>query len=66
MPIKHGIIRNSGHRKVMTSIMKNRLPQKKNIQKIAGCLSTKDAEELKNIIEQGCERIDPDAWKNLH
>jgi RNA binding exosome subunit len=66
MPIKHSNIKNSGHHKDMISINKNRLPHKKNIQKIAGCLSTKDAEELKNIIEQGCERIDPDAWKNLH
>ena len=66
MPIKHSTIRNSGHRTGMIPIIKNRLPHKKNIRKIAGCLSTKDAEELKNIIEQGCERIDPDAWKNLH
>ncbi len=68
MPVKHTIIRNSPRCSATkpVSIIKNRLPQKKNLRKIAGCLSTKDATELKTIIEQGCERIDQDAWKNLH
>jgi hypothetical protein len=53
---KHSTIKNSGHRSIAIPIIKNRLPHKKNIQKIAGCLSTKDAAELKAIIEQGCDR----------
>lgn len=28
-----------------------------------GALSDDEAEELKRIIEEGCERIDPDEWK---
>jgi len=34
--------------------------------KIAGCLSSQDAAELKAVIEQDCERIEQNAWKNLH
>jgi hypothetical protein len=47
-------------------VNKKRLFHKKDLFKIAGCLSSQDAEELKAIIDQGCERIEQDAWKNLH
>jgi hypothetical protein len=68
MPVKQNFTGNSPRCSATkpVRIMKSRLSQKKNLRKIAGCLSTKDATELKAIIEQGCERIDQDAWKNLH
>ena len=47
-------------------LKKARITSKNSVNKIAGCLSSEDAAELKNIIENGCERIDEDAWKNLH
>jgi hypothetical protein len=66
MAIKHSAVRDSLRRSNALPIVQHRSPHKKDIRKIAGCMSTKDAEELKTIIEHGCERIDPDAWKNLH
>jgi len=66
MPIKHNIIKNSTRRQVETTAIQKRLANKKNVFKIAGCLSNNDAAELKIIIEEGCERIDRDASKNLH
>lgn len=27
-----------------------------------GCLSAEEADELEKAIEEGCERIDPEAW----
>jgi hypothetical protein len=66
MPVKQITTKHSIRRSIVKPVVKIRLPNKKNILKIAGCLSTEDATELKSIIEQGCERIENDAWKNLH
>jgi hypothetical protein len=66
MPIKHVSIKKSINRSVDIPVIKKRLFHKKDLFKIAGCLSSEDAAEMKAIIEQGCERIDHDAWKNLH
>lgn len=66
MPVKQITTKHTVRRSMVTTVAKTRLPNKKNILKIAGCLSTADAAELKTIIEQGCERIELDAWKNLH
>jgi hypothetical protein len=30
--------------------------------KFRGMISNEDAEEMKRIIEEGCERIDPEGW----
>jgi hypothetical protein len=65
MPVKQITSKASGRRLIATPAIKNRPFPPKNISKIAGCLSTEDAAELKDIIEKGCERIDHDAWK-LH
>jgi hypothetical protein len=64
--MKNPSIKNIKRRSVSIPVIKKGLSPKKNINKIAGCLSSEDAAELKAIIEQGCERIDFDAWKNLH
>jgi hypothetical protein len=66
MPVKHVSSKNSINRSIALPVIKKRLTNKKNLYKIAGCLSSQDAEELKAIIEEGCERIEHDAWKNLH
>lgn len=66
MTIKHVSIKKSISRSVAIPASKKRLFHKKDLFKIAGCLSSEDAAEMKSIIEQGCERIDQDAWKNLH
>jgi len=34
----------------------------KKLIKLAGTLSNEDAEELKQIIEEGCEKIDYNEW----
>lgn len=65
MPVKQIITKHSIRHPIVTPILKNQVSNKKNILKIAGCLSTEDAAELKAIIEKGCERIEHDAWKNL-
>jgi hypothetical protein len=65
MPVKQLITKHSTRHPIAAPIVNNRLSNKKNILKIAGCLSTADAMELKTIIEKGCERIEHDAWKNL-
>lgn len=65
MAIKPHISKRAIRHPVSTPTIKSRLPDKKNIGKIAGCLSNEDAAELKAIIQQGCEGIDRDAWKNL-
>jgi hypothetical protein len=51
---------------ISVPVKKARITGKKSVNKIAGCLSSEDAAELKSIIENGCERIDENAWKNLH
>lgn len=66
MPIKQIATKKSLSRSVGIPAIKKRLFHRKDLFKIAGCLSSKDAAELKAIIEQGCERIEQDAWKNLH
>ncbi len=66
MAIKHVSIKKSIGHSVGIPAIKKRLFHKKDLFKIAGCLSSKDAAEMKAIIEQGCERIEQDAWKNLH
>jgi hypothetical protein len=66
MPVKQIATKHSIRHRIEAPVVKTRLPNKKNILKIAGCLSTADAVELKSIIEQGCERIEQNAWKNLH
>ena len=66
MPIKHLTLKNSVSRPPAIPAIKKRLAHKKDLFKIAGCLSSQDAAELKTVIEQGCERIEQNAWKNLH
>jgi hypothetical protein len=39
---------------IRTPIRKARVSHKKSIKEIIGCLSSEDAAELKNIIEQSC------------
>jgi hypothetical protein len=36
----------------------------KKLIKLAGTLSNEDAEELKQIIEEGCEKIDYNEWES--
>jgi len=66
MPVKQITSKASNRRLIASPGIKNRPFPPKNLSKIAGCLSTEDAAELKAIIEKGCERIDHNAWKNLH
>jgi hypothetical protein len=66
MPLKHITSKNSVSRPPAIPAIKKRLIHKKDLFKIAGCLSSQDAAELKTVIEQGCERIEQDAWKNLY
>jgi hypothetical protein len=66
MPVKQTTTKASGRRLIAAPGIKKRPFPQKNISKIAGCLSTEDAVELKSIIEKGCERIDHNAWKNMH
>jgi hypothetical protein len=66
MSVKHIAAKNSVSRLVRKPVAKSRVSHKNDINKIAGCLSSADAAELKAIIEQGCEQVDHDAWKNLH
>jgi len=65
MTVKSHISKRTTRTPVLAPTIKSRLPDKKNIGKIAGCLSNEDAAELKAIIQQGCEGIDRDVWKNL-
>jgi hypothetical protein len=39
------------------------LLQKKSFHDLVGIMNKKDAEEMKRIIEEGCEQIDEDGWK---
>jgi hypothetical protein len=55
MPIKLTATKKSLCRSVQTPAIKKRLFYKKDLFKIAGCLSSQDSAELKAIIEQGCE-----------
>jgi hypothetical protein len=66
MPVKHIATKKTMSRSVGIPAIKKRLSHKKDLLKIAGCLSSEDAAEMKAIIEQGCERIEHDAWKDLH
>jgi hypothetical protein len=66
MPVKHIAKKKTMSRSVGILAIKKRIFHKKDLFKIAGCLSAQDAAEMKAIIEQGCERIEHDAWKNLH
>jgi hypothetical protein len=66
MTIKHVTIKKSLSRSIGLPAINKRLFHKKDLFKIAGCLSSKDAAEMKAIIEHGCERIEQDVWKNLH
>lgn len=36
---------------------------KKSFHDLVGILSKKDAEDMKRIIEEGCEQIDEHGWK---
>jgi predicted nucleic acid-binding protein len=33
-----------------------------DLLRFAGCISKKDAQEMRAAIEEGCERIDYDGW----
>jgi hypothetical protein len=66
MTTKMATAKNHIHHPIKTPIKKARIAPQKSIHKIAGCLSSEDATELKNIIEKDCERIDNEAWKNLN
>jgi hypothetical protein len=66
MPIKHSTTKKSTRKPVVSPSLERKTPNKNKLYKIAGCLSEEDTVELKTIIENGCERIDQDAWKNLH
>lgn len=66
MTVKTLTSRNHIRHSIRTPIRKAHVLHKRSIKEIVGCMSAEDAAELKNIIEQSCERIDEDAWKNLH
>lgn len=36
---------------------------RKSIKDLAGTLSHEEAEEMKRVIEESCEQINPDDWK---
>ena len=40
-----------------------KMAEKKRPEDFAGIWSEEEAEEMKKIIEESCEQIDPDDWK---
>lgn len=44
-------------------VVKEINPAKKSFHDLVGIMNKKDAEDMKRIIEQGCEQIDEDGWK---
>lgn len=37
-------------------------PGHRAVEQLAGTMSPEDAEEMRQIIEEGCERVDVDGW----
>ncbi len=50
---------------VETVIIKNKLPSvsDKKFKDFSGIWSVQEADEMKRIIEETCEQINPDDWK---
>lgn len=48
---------------VLRKSKKKPVVAKKSFHDLVGIMNKKDAEEMKRIIEEGCEQIDEDGWK---
>ena len=44
------------------SLLKTKVKSKKSVEDFVGILDKKDAEEMKKIISEGCEKIDYNEW----
>jgi hypothetical protein len=62
--LKNKTFRKIEHLKMpsMAKKIKPRISHPKRIKEIAGCMSDTDANEMRRIIEDSCEKVDRDAW----
>ena len=62
MPTKTAARRHINRKTNPPHIALPRNTQKGRFSDIAGCLSDKDAEELRTIVAESCERINGNEW----